>query len=127
MRASAARVVVVVMMRVLVAARAVLVLRVVVVVLVVVLVSLVIGMVVVVLVTAVSHAKLGRADAGAVDALAPDGHPVEAERRHYPLQLVEGRTRVEQRSQEHVAGNAGKAVEVQDLRHGEVPTAARFP
>ena len=82
---------------------------------------------VVVVVAAVRHAKLGRADAGPVHALVRDRHPVEAERCDHALQLVERRARVEQRSQQHVAGNAREAVEIQDLRHGEAPTIVRFP
>ena len=136
MRPTGARVVVVVMVRVLVVAVAVLVLRVV-----VVLVAAVLVMLVVVLVSTLRrcgplrHAELDRADAGPVHALARDRHAVEPERPDYPLQLVERRAGVEQRAEEHVAGHAGEAVEVEDLCHPESPgrsgagsaTAARSP
>ena len=66
------------------------------------------------------HAKLHRRHAGLEHALHRDGEPVHGQAAQGALHLLERHTGVDQRAENHVAGGAGKTVEVQRL-HQSVP------
>jgi type IV secretory pathway TrbL component len=61
-------------------------------------------------------AHVRRGDPGTDDARRLE-RVVDAERAQRAAQGVERQAGVEQRAQHHVAGHAGKAVEIQDARH----------
>ena len=63
-----------------------------------------------------AHAKLRRRHSCARDPLGPDGIPINREAAERTAQIVERKTRIEQRAENHVAGGAGETIEVQNLQ-----------
>src|SRR5687767_10112354 len=61
-----------------------------------------------------AHMELRCRHAGACDALGPDGVRIDGEASQGAAQVGEWQPRVEQRAQNHVAGCAREAVEIQD-------------
>ena len=63
------------------------------------------------------HSELGRRHARPEHAVGGDGVAVERQAAEGAAQIVERQAGVDERTEHHVAGNAGKAVEVQHACH----------
>jgi hypothetical protein len=63
------------------------------------------------------HAELRGRHAGPQDTVRRDGVAVERQAAERTPQFVERQAGVDQRPEHHVAGNAGKTIEVQHPRH----------
>ena len=61
-----------------------------------------------------SHVELGRADATTDDGLRPDGVPCDREAAERAADVLERDARVDESTQDHVAGGTGETVEVED-------------
>jgi hypothetical protein len=74
-------------------------------------------MVIVMIVVRLADAELGGADTGAEHASGSDLHISQGEAAERLFQLVERQAGIEERTEDHVAGNARRAIEVQHSRH----------
>ena len=61
-----------------------------------------------------AHVELRCGDAGADDALGPDGVAVDRQAAERTSKVLERKTGVEQRAEDHVAGCAREAVEIEN-------------
>ena len=60
------------------------------------------------------HAELSGRDAGTEDTGGADVHAVESQAAEGALQFVKRQAGVEERAERHIAGDAGKTIEIQD-------------